>query len=166
MGKQNGVPVFGALHTCTNEYNEIRSMILTPSKSHSQYMPALAAISQSLKMYGHPPVELVFTDNVRGDKAELEKVLPSLCKDVVPVPDHSLFEKLGVPGDWSVTILSSPFQINARLSSMMEDIPDGGELLVGMDMEWPVDLNSSIQGRVAVISIAFEKEIYLLQVIF
>jgi hypothetical protein len=47
----------------------------------------------------------------------------------------------------------------------MEDIPEGGELLVGMDMEWLVDLSSSIQGHVAVISIALEKEIYLLQVI-
>lgn len=110
-------------------------MILTPSKSHSQYMLALAAISQSLKIYGHPPIELVFTDNVCGDKAELEKVLASLCKDVVPVLDHSCFEKLVVVTDWSVMILSLPFQINAWLSSMVEDIPDGGELLVGMDME-------------------------------
>lgn len=46
----------------------------------------------------------------------------------------------------------------------MEDIPEGGELCVGVDMEWPVDRCTSIQGRVAVISIAWDKEIILIQV--
>ena len=49
-------------------------------------------------MYGYPAIELVFTNNVCGDKAELEKVLPSLCKDV-PVPDHPCSKKPAVPAD-------------------------------------------------------------------
>jgi hypothetical protein len=164
LGKQNGVPVFGALHSCINEYNEICSMILTPMKAHDQYMPALVAISQSLHTYGHPPVELIFTDNVHADKMELENVFSSLQLNVEQIPDHSSLEHLKYPSDWGITILSSPFQIENRLRSIMEDIPDGGELFVGMDIEWPADHFSSIQGQVAVISIACNQEIYLLQV--
>jgi len=164
LGKQNGVPAFGALHSTTNKYNEIRSMVLTPTKAHNQYMPALATIPQSLKAYGHAPVELVFTDNVRADKMELENIFPSLCRDVLPIPDHSSYEQLECPLDWRITILSSSFQIESWLSSLMDDISNGEEMFVGMDMQWPVDRSSSIHGRVAVISIARDKEIYLLQV--
>ena len=149
LGKQNGVLVFGALHSTTNEYNEIHSMVLTPTKAHNQYMPALATIPQSLKAYGHAPVELVFTDSVRADKTELENIFPSL-----PILDHSSYEQLECPPNWRITILSSSFQIESWLSSLMDDISNGEEMFVGMDMEWPVDQSSSIHGRVAVISIA------------
>jgi hypothetical protein len=46
----------------------------------------------------------------------------------------------------------------------MEDVTQGEELYIGMDMEWPVDRTSSIQGQVVVISIAYEKNVFLLQV--
>lgn len=164
LEKQNGVPVFGALHSTTNEYNEIHSMVLTPTKAHNQYMSALATIPQSLKAYGHAPVELVFTDNVWADKMELENIFPSLCRDILPIPDHSAYEQLECPPDWHITILSLSFQIESWLSSLMDDISNGEEMFVGMDMEWPVDRSSLIHGQVAVISIAQEKEIYLLQV--
>ena len=139
-------------------------MILTPTKAHNQYTPALLAISHSLEVYGHPPVDLVFTDNVRGDKAELENIFPSLLRDVQPIPDQSSYPTLSCPPEWQITILSSSFQIESRLNSLMEDVSDDGELVVGLDMEWPVDRSCSISGRVAVISIALEREIYLLQV--
>ena len=139
-------------------------MTLTPSKAHNQFIPALTSISKSLETFGHSPMELVFTDNVRADKAELERALPELCRDVVPVPDESRYPKLELPSDWRITMLSSAYQINSRLNSMMEDIKDGEELYVGMDMEWSVDRLSSIQGRVAIISIAMDHDIYLLQV--
>jgi hypothetical protein len=139
-------------------------MILTPTKAHNQYMPAMAAISQSLATYGHPPVQLVFTDNVRADKMKLESIFPSLQSNVEPIPDHSSYERLTCPPEWHIVSLSTSFQIETRLRSIMEDIPEGGELYVGVDMEWPVDRCTSIQGRVAVISIAWDKEIILIQV--
>ncbi len=55
-----------------NEYGEVRAMTLTPTKAHDQFMPALAEIPRSLKKYGYADVEVIFTDNVRADKAELE----------------------------------------------------------------------------------------------
>ena len=48
-------------------------------------MPVLAAIQKSLGMFGHPPTEVIFTDNVHTNKCEFEKVFPSRVKDVVPI---------------------------------------------------------------------------------
>ncbi|TFK55407.1 hypothetical protein OE88DRAFT_1804266 [Heliocybe sulcata] len=162
LGKVNGVPVFTALHSCTNEYMEIRSMVLTPTKAHNQFMPALGAISRLLKMYGHDPVELAFTDNVRGDKAALEEVIPSLREGVTPVKDFTTLPKLSVPSDeWNAVLLSSVYQINTRFNTIMADLAADAKLYVSLDMEWSVDTASGLRGRVAVISVAYDGVILL-----
>jgi hypothetical protein len=139
LGWQNGVQVFGASFENINEYNELRTVLFTPTKAHSQYMPALGAIPQSLELYGLPPTLAIFTDLPRGDRAKLEEMFPSLWANVVPIPDQSSHETLTYPSEWQSTILSSPFQIETHLRSIMEDVTEGEELYVGMDMEWPVD---------------------------
>ncbi|KAG6848519.1 hypothetical protein H0H93_016335 [Arthromyces matolae] len=163
LGKVSGETVFaGGLHTSVNEFVEIRSMVLTPSKAHSQFMPALCGISKSLEMYGHKPIGAVMTDMPRIDKPELEKMLPSLLTDVVPVPDITVFPQLTVPEDWNVTQLGSRYQVNTRLNTIMNSLVDNREFVVAMDMEWPVDTQNGIQGSVALISIAFNHEIFLI----
>ncbi|KAG6877083.1 hypothetical protein C0992_010900, partial [Termitomyces sp. T32_za158] len=163
LGKVSGETVFaGGLHTSINEMNEIRSMILTPSKAHAQFMPALQAISKSLETYGHKPIGAVMTDMPRLDKPELEKTLPSLLTNVVPVPDIATLPKLSVPIEWNVTQLGSRFQINTRLNTLMDGLADKERFFVAMDMEWSVDIQNGIQGPVALITIAFKYEIFLI----
>ena len=72
LGKVSGKSIFGALHTAVDEHGECRAMTLAINKSHDQCMLALAAILKSLRRYGHRDTELIFTDNVRGDRAVLE----------------------------------------------------------------------------------------------
>jgi hypothetical protein len=156
----------GGINTAVNEYTEVRSMALGLSKAHHQYVPAIAAIPKSLETYGHEPLEIIYTDNVRGDKAELEAVLPELKRDVVPVPDRSSLQTLTVPSEWKVVILSSTYQVNTRLSSIMDDLRDGEDMYVAMGMEWAVDRINGIQGRIALVSIAYESNIFLLPVCF
>ena len=166
LGKVNGEAVFGALHTVVNEYGECRAMTLTPTKAHDQFMPALAKIPNSLRAFGHGDVELVFTDNVRADKAELERVFPSLLYNVSPVPSSSL-PHLEIPQDWGIFTLNSTFQINNRLNSIMEDLqdlPPDRAIHVAMDMEWAVDRLNGVHGRVALISLAYRQAIYLIPV--
>ena len=166
LGKVNGCPVFGALHISVNEIGEVRTLTLTPTKAHDQCMPSLSTVSHSLRKYGHGDVELVYTDNVRGDKAELEQVFPSLRRDILPVPSSSL-ESLSLPDDWEIHTLSSPFQINSRLDSLMEnlaDIPSSASIHVAVDMEWSVDRENGIHGRIALIQLAYRKCIYLIPV--
>lgn len=162
-----GETVFaGGLHTCINNQREIRSMVLTPNKGHNQFMPALAAISKSLQTYGHGPIQLVYTDNVRGDKAELERVLPSLRHDIVSVPEISSLEKLVIPSEWNITILSSAYQVNTRLNSLVDDLRDGDDLFIACDSEHPVDRANGIQGKVALLSFALNLDIFLIPVGF
>ncbi|KAK0451981.1 uncharacterized protein EV420DRAFT_1645916 [Desarmillaria tabescens] len=73
LGKVNGIPVFGALHTVVNEFGEVRAMTLTPTKAHDQFMPALSEIANSLKKYGHGKIELVnnFFNIITDDLAHL-----------------------------------------------------------------------------------------------
>ncbi|OBZ79508.1 hypothetical protein A0H81_01196 [Grifola frondosa] len=144
IGKINGIRVFNALHTSINEYGEIRSMIMTPTKAHDQFMPALRAVSDSLKTYGHGPIELVYTDNVPGDKPELEHLLPSLLNDVISVPDSSSLEHLTLPLDCNIVMLSSAFQVNTRLGSIIASLRIKEDLYAAVDMEWSVDLESEI----------------------
>lgn len=127
-------------------------------------MPALAAISDSLQLYGHGPVELVYTDNVRSDKSELEHMIPSLRSDIVPILDLSSLPKLVIPQDWQILVLSSRYQVNTRLGSMMEGFDSSQDSYLAMDMEWAVDRANGIQGKVAVISIALPSEIFILPV--
>ncbi len=93
---------------------------MTPTKAHDQFMPALQEISKSLTMYGHGPIEIVFTDNPR-------------------------------------------FQVNTRLNSIMSTISQS-EFYVALDMEWSVNRELGIQGRVAVISMTYGREIFLIPV--
>lgn len=112
LGKVNGEPTFGGLHTVTNEYGEVCAMTLAATKAHDQFMLALAHITQSLHQYGHQDVQLVFTDNVHGDKAALEHAFPSLLCDVHPVHTLSL-PPIVLPAGCVPIILGSPFQVNA-----------------------------------------------------
>lgn len=143
-------------------------MTLTPTKAHDDCMPALSEIPVTLAKYGHTPVQVVFTDNIRGDKKALEQVFPSLLCDVVPMPSSSL-ENLEIPSEWNVHSLATTFQINTRMNVIMNDLcgstDDGArELHIPFDLEWPVDRDTGIHGRVALISIVYEKVIYLIRV--
>ena len=164
MGKVNGVPVFTALHTVVNEYSEIRSMVMTPTKAHSQYMPAIREVSKSLATYGHEPIQLVFTDAPWIDKQVLEINVPSLLNDIVPVPNHSVLDPLTIPVSSTVVILSSTFQVNTRLNSIMSKIRHDEDFFVAFDMEWSVNRDTGIHGRVALISLTYGKEIFIIPV--
>jgi hypothetical protein len=164
MARVNGVPVFSALHSTVNEYGEVRAMVLTPTKAHDQFMPILAKIPKSLSMFGHGQTEVIFTDNVRGDKVELESSLPSLKDQIVPVVKTSL-EPLQLPESWTVVELSNSHQINFRLDIIMNHKTKSTLVVAAVDMEWAVDTLSGIHGPVALIQIAYQKVVYLIKVI-
>lgn len=144
-------------------------MLCVVTKSHEHFIPELGQISHSLRKYGHADTEVVFTDNPRADRAALELAIPALLKDVEPVPKSSL-DRLELPDDWAISILTSTHQVNLRLNNLLENLSSprfqNSNLPIAFDMEWPVDKTTGIQGRVALVSIGFDKEIILIQVSF
>ena len=166
LGKVEGEKVFEALHTATNQDGDVRAMTFTPTKAHDQFVPVLAEIPYSQRKFGHRDTELVYTDNVRGDKAELEHAFPALLKDVSPVPSSSL-EPLALPPGCQPYQLRSTYQINNRINTIMENLnslPINKSIHSFVDFEWSVDISTGIYGRVALISLEYEKNIYLIPV--
>ncbi|KAF8202738.1 hypothetical protein K438DRAFT_1522298, partial [Mycena galopus ATCC 62051] len=62
--KVDGVPIFTALLTVTNEKGEIRVCMFVATKSHSQYEDALRHLAEDLTVYGHDLPEVFYTDNI------------------------------------------------------------------------------------------------------
>lgn len=63
MGKTNGTPVFSALYTLMNEYEEIRMQVLAHTKSLNGLEVNFASMMDSYKRYGFDMPQVFYTDN-------------------------------------------------------------------------------------------------------
>lgn len=148
-----------------NEWGEIRHFSLNFSKAHDQFMPEFGAMAKSLEMHGLPAIEAVYTDNVQADKSRLEKEIPSLTRDVVRTPNKETTARLEWPPNWTVSILTSSFQINSVFNSLMELAnSQSNPTTVGFSSLWPVDLETGTHSRVALLQIAYNRKVYLVRV--
>ncbi|KAG6808759.1 hypothetical protein H0H92_002998 [Tricholoma furcatifolium] len=165
--KVNGVPIFTALLTVTNELGEIRVCLFVATKSHSQYSDALKNMSKDLARFGHDQPALFYTDNM-SDKGMLESIFSSLLEDVVAVEKHSHLPLFALPSSIVPQVLHSVSEINNTMRSILDDISPSGPIVVGFDSEWNVDVGSS--GRIvghdppSVIQIAYKTQVYILQI--
>ncbi|KAJ7592442.1 hypothetical protein C8J56DRAFT_779365, partial [Mycena floridula] len=141
IAKINGTQVFVGLLTVTNEKGEIRLCNLVASKSHSQFELSLVQMLASLRMYGHAEPAVFYTDNM-ADKDFLERVFPSLRKDVVAVEKHSNLPTMTIPSDVLVCEpLKSVSEINEAMRSIIQLLPDeetGQYLAIGLDTEYNI----------------------------
>nr|GAT42490.1 predicted protein [Mycena chlorophos] len=166
--KVDGVPIFTALLTVTNEKGEIRVCVFVATKSHSQFEDALCRLADDLVVYGHNLPEVFYTDNM-VDKGMLEKIFPSLLEKVVPVDKYAhlpLFATLDFVQH--PTLLDDEVMINNAMGAILDDVPLSGQIIVGFDSEWNVDMTQygRFNGRSppAVIQIAYKNLVYVLRV--
>lgn len=66
MGGLNGQRIHEASYTNVNQFEEIRSISLVPSKSLSFVVDQLKGVAKGLEENGHPPCSLLYTDNPQG----------------------------------------------------------------------------------------------------
>lgn len=66
MGGLNGLRMHEASYTNVNQFEEIRSLALVPSKSLSFVTELLKGVLAGLVANNHPPCSLVYTDNPQG----------------------------------------------------------------------------------------------------
>ncbi|KAG6817426.1 hypothetical protein H0H93_007293, partial [Arthromyces matolae] len=162
--KVEGASIFTALLTVTNERGEIRVCIFVATKSHSQFIEVLRKMSQDLTLYGHSQPEVFYTDSM-ADKAMLESVFPSLLADVVAVEKYSHLPKFSLPDLIRPSVLRSTSEINNVLRGILDDIPLSGQITVGFDSEWNVDISASGHitgsGPPEVIQIAYKNQFSL-----
>ena len=161
--------MFNGLLTITNERGEIRACNLVATKAHSQFEMALTAMRESLEMYGHLQPELFYTDNM-ADKSFLESSFPSLRRGVIPVEKYGDLEPFVLPHDIQISVRREEQAINSALATIVNRVPvseDAPDLIVGYDSEWNLAITSDgkhERGEIAIIQIAFERRVYILQV--
>lgn len=123
---------------------------------------------ESLDLYGHRQPELFYTDNM-ADKSFLESSFNSLREAVVPVEKYGNLEPFILPSDVQIFARTGDSAINAALSTILDQVPtdDSSDLIVGYDSEWNFTLSDNGQqerGEIAIVQIAYEKRVYILQV--
>ncbi|KAF7324049.1 3'-5' exonuclease domain-containing protein [Mycena kentingensis (nom. inval.)] len=166
--KVDGVPIFTALLTVTNEKGEILVCVFVATKSHSQYEDALRKLAHDLVVYGHNLPEVFYTDNM-VDKPMLEKLFASLREGVSPVEKHSNLPMfIDPPCVENPDVLDSETSINNVCRSILSEVPENGTLVVGFDSEWNLEVApyGAVTGRgpPAVIQIAFKDRVYVFQI--
>ncbi|GAA6037483.1 hypothetical protein JCM8097_008210 [Rhodosporidiobolus ruineniae] len=164
-----GQPVFIGLLSVTNEYGELKVCNLVPTKSHDSFVPALEAMKQHLELYGHPPVKIVYTDNVGGDGGMLRSVFESL-NNVAPAVDGSSRPDLPsfpTPSSSSnsLVLLSTLSTTNNALDSLLA-LSERDEV-VGLDIEWNVaegPFGAKERGEMtAVVQVAWREQVFVIQ---
>ncbi|KAE9391009.1 ribonuclease H-like protein [Gymnopus androsaceus JB14] len=170
IAKVNGVPVFTALLTVTNEKGEIRICNLVATKSHSQFELALQRMRDSLQLYGHDQPSLFYTDNM-SDKAFLEHSFPSLTADVVPVEKYAHLDLLKIHDTVNISVRNSIETIDTAMRTILSFLPDDDSMetiIVGFDAEWNVEISErgyiTGRGQTAIIQIAHQQNVYILQI--
>ena len=168
--KANGETVFSATLTVTNKFGEVRILAFVATKSHAQFESALAKMKDSLTLYGHKQPRIFYTDNPLADKQFLEKMFPSLLKDVVPVEKYTGLKAVILPDDMIISVQSTALGIDSALARVIDDIDtvnENNHIVIGFDAEWNVDLiHGGAPQPTAIIQIAYKKYINILQVLF
>ncbi len=124
-------------------------------------------MKHSLALYGHKQPALFYTDNML-DKPFLESSFPSLREDVIAVEKYAHLQQLAIPNDIVVFVRESASSMDLAIRTIYDQAPLEGELVVGLDTEWNVDLlqGGSGGGRnyTAVLQIATGKHVYIMKV--
>jgi hypothetical protein len=152
----------------TNEKGQIRAINFVATKSHSQFELALVCMRESLVRYGHLQPKIFFTA-MPVDRQFLENVFASLCEEVVPVEKYAHLEPFDIPSAVEILPKDTIASINDALSTILDDVPqDDGYIVIGFDSEWNVELSPQGYvrngGKTAVIQIAYQNRVYVLQV--
>ncbi|KAG6826161.1 hypothetical protein H0H92_000919 [Tricholoma furcatifolium] len=171
IAKVDGIQIFTALLTVTNEKGEIRVCNLVATKSHSQFELALQRMRVSLELYGHSQPSIFYTDNT-SDKEFLEKCFPSLKEDITPIEPHSHLDKLSIPDDVNVSVHQSVSSIDNAMRTILDGLPendsDSPPIVIGLDAEWNVEVSQhgyvTGRGQTAVVQIAYGKNVFVLQI--
>ncbi|RDB16051.1 hypothetical protein Hypma_003473 [Hypsizygus marmoreus] len=154
IARVNGVQVFTAVLSMTNRDGQLRICDLVATKSHSQFELAMQQMDESLDLYGLPKPLAFYTD------ATLDRHFLETC-----------LEPLSLPDDVHVFVKSTTLAIDDAIRTILEALsPDDDTMCIAVsfDSEWNVEMTTDGhivgRGKTAVIQIAYEKRVYILQI--
>ncbi|KAJ7829618.1 hypothetical protein B0H13DRAFT_2679789 [Mycena leptocephala] len=169
LARMEGNRVFGSLWTITNEFEQIRQMILTPTRHLTHVERPLRDIMKSLHKHGHQPISLLWTDNVRADHQFVERVVPTLRVNV----DHETtdggrkYQLAAVPDTLKIRLASSISLIDESCRSILSDLEQANtdtKAFVGFSIEWDWQASKAGHFPAALMQIAISDFVYLFQI--
>ncbi|KAJ7676813.1 hypothetical protein DFH06DRAFT_942686, partial [Mycena polygramma] len=169
LARMDGVKSFGSLWTATNEFEQIRHMVFTPTGHMTHVERPLRGMVKSLHEHGHAPISLLWTDNVRADHQFVERIVPTLRVNV----DHETTEgarrysPVAVPSLLKIRTASSIELIDQSCRSILSDleqkVPDS-KTFVGFSMQWDWQASKAGHFPAALMQIAISDFVYLFQI--
>ena len=91
-------------------------------------------------MFGHPPIEIMYTDNVT-DAVFLQECFPSLLEGVTPLGPYSELPLFSLPSSVHPRIAQTHDEIENLMLCLFSDDLGNSTIDMTMDMEWAVSLN-------------------------
>jgi hypothetical protein len=92
------------------------------TSSHSEYEAALVKMQQNLGLFGLDQPEVIFTDNPTADGQFLERIYPTLTKDIVPVEKYPKMKLFSIPEIFDVRAYSSAAVIEEARARITQDL--------------------------------------------
>ncbi|CAO3654611.1 unnamed protein product [Mucor hiemalis] len=167
-----------------NKFEEIKMQVLAPTKSLKHVIPSYNNMMASYHKYGFELPQIFYTDNVIGDRAVLEEVMPSLLENVehIKPTQAELIQRNGaysnlplaqLPADIEVVVYDTSEDIDRCCLQILVDascFTTG--VSIGFDCEWayqgsviPLNERASVLFReVSLVQIAYESQVYLFRV--
>ncbi|KAJ7461210.1 hypothetical protein FB451DRAFT_1498462 [Mycena latifolia] len=169
IARLDGVRVFGSLWTMTNEHEQVRQMLFTPTDHLYHIEQPLRDVVRSLHEHGHEPISFLWTDNVAADRQFAERVIPTLR---VGVNSDSTTSSIAlppatIPNDLNVHLASSLHLIDLACSSIMSNVGDettDQKIVVGFSIEWDWQASKAGHFPAAMMQISLNTSVNLLQI--
>ncbi|KAJ7803168.1 hypothetical protein B0H13DRAFT_1931512, partial [Mycena leptocephala] len=157
------------LWTITNEFEQIRQMILTPTRHLTHIEKPLRGIMKSLHEHGHQPISLLWTDNVRADHQFVEQVVPTLRAnvDLATTDGGRKYPVIALPDSLKIRLASSIQLIDQTCRSILADIEQqntDSKIFVGFSVDWDWQASKSGHFPAALMVIAVADFVHLFQI--
>jgi hypothetical protein len=168
IARLDGVKAFDNLWSMNNHLQQTRQMLLAPTKHLHHIEAPVRGIIKSLHEHGHAPISLLWTDNVKADIKFAERVIPTLRGDV----NHQVedggrrYSPFTLPANLQISIASTVNLIDNACTSILADLGLEGDtkIVVGFSIEWDWQASKAGHFPAALMQIAFEDHVHLLQV--
>ncbi|KAF9065307.1 hypothetical protein BDP27DRAFT_1424992 [Rhodocollybia butyracea] len=138
MARLKSEPIFGALFSLVNEWEEIRAQAMTLTKGFSILPEMFKQVSIGLKEHGQQPTALYYCDNPTSERDFHERVTESLAvgvQHVISEPGKNLPKFMFNPGAPVVEYFDNSMLINNACEEIlehMEGLSVSEQLIVGL----------------------------------
>ncbi|KAJ6449147.1 hypothetical protein C8R47DRAFT_1265583 [Mycena vitilis] len=121
MGGVKGEPIFAANFTVKNEFEEVRGIALTPSKSLGLVKDMFLGFQQGLKDSNNPPTQIVYTDSPQAERSFHESINSALTKNVERITNWTDCPPFRIATDVPMAVVTDPVNIEDAANEILAE---------------------------------------------